>query len=327
MLGGADGVAEDGFFQAGEGLGAEAADGAGGDFEHPDAARIDAHFGVNGAVGEAESGDGGGDGFEDRRLDSGGVARRGDVDGFLKVRAVERVGFVEEGEGAEAAMGDDAFEGELAAGEEFLHLDEAVLGAMVVGDFGGEEQGADAFEGGAEFGGIVGADDAAAGGEAERFEDAGEGGAGGCGREIGVEGQAEKVGDGEAGGAETLAGEEFIGGGGDGGGGVEGKAEGFGGERGDEGRVVANGGDAGDEGGIGGGGNGAGGGLRVFEAEGESGVAPGIVEDVAAVGGEGEFDAAAEGGFGEGSGLIAGGGGDEEDAGHATRAEMNFTPS
>ena len=91
--------------------------------------------------------------------------------------------------------------------------------------------------------------------------------------------------------------------------------------------MVADGGDSGEARGVGGGGDGAGGGLRIFEAEGEGGVAPRIVEDVAAVGGEGEFDAAAEGGFGEGSGLIAGGGGDEEDAGHATRAAWNFTPS
>ena len=38
--------------------------------------------------------------------------------------------------GRRRPLGDDAFEGELAAGEEFLHLNEAVLGAMVVGDFG-----------------------------------------------------------------------------------------------------------------------------------------------------------------------------------------------
>ena len=108
---------------------------------------------------------------------------------------------------------------------------------------------------------------------------------------------------------------------------MEGKAEGFGGEGGDEGGVVADGGDAGYKGGFRGRGDGAGGGVGIFEAKGESGVAPGVVEDVAAVGGEGEFDAAAAGGFGEGSGLVAGGGGDEEDAGHATREARNGTPS
>ena len=51
----------------------------------------------------------------------------------------------------------------------------------------------------------------------------------------------------------------------------------------------------------------------LVEFHGDGAVAPGVVEDVAAVGGERDVHAQAAGGFGEHADLVAGGGGEEEE--------------
>ena len=68
-------------------------------------------------MAQAQGADGGGGGLEELALDIGGLARRGDVERLFEVGAFERVGLVEDGERLKAAGGDQAFDGELAAGE------------------------------------------------------------------------------------------------------------------------------------------------------------------------------------------------------------------
>ena len=112
-------------------------------------------------------------------------------------------------------------------------------------------------------------------------------------------------------GAEFFAGEEFILRGLDGRRRTEAEAEFFGGSRGDVGGLVADGddsaeGSAEDErfeafGGI-------------IKAQRDGVVAPGVVEDVAAVGGKDEVEVQFLGGVEKSSRLITGGRGDEEDA-------------
>ena len=75
--------------------GAESADGPGRRLQDPYAVLVHSHFGVDGAVLEAERGHRGLGGFADLTLDSFGLAGGRDVDGLFKVGAFQRVGFVE----------------------------------------------------------------------------------------------------------------------------------------------------------------------------------------------------------------------------------------
>jgi len=296
----AEGVADDQVFERQiayetEGAGAEAADGAGVSLEDPGARGVVAELGMDGAVAEAERGGGSGDGVEEIALNRAGGAGGGGVYGFFEVGALHRVGLIEDGEGVEAAGGHDGLDGEFGAGDVALALDAVLAHA------------ADAGEGGVEFVGIIGADDAAAGGAADGLEDAGVGGAGGV-----LGGGFEEIGDGEAGGAVEGAGAELVVGGKGGVGRVEGEAEGLGGVGSEDGGVVADGADA-VEGEAAEGGEGFGG---AVEFDGDGAVTPRVVEDVAAVGGEGEGGPGAAGGGIEGVDLVAGGGGEEEETGH-----------
>ena len=82
------GVAQDQVFQSRQNTRAQSADGPRGHFEHPDAALVHAHFGMDGAASEAESFDGGAGGFDDSVLCGWIFARRRDVDGFFEERTV-----------------------------------------------------------------------------------------------------------------------------------------------------------------------------------------------------------------------------------------------
>jgi hypothetical protein len=75
--------------------GAQAANGARGDLQHPDARVVHAHLGMDRAVGQTKRGDGPLGGIEDRVPDGGGLAGGRQIDGFLEKRPVERIGLVE----------------------------------------------------------------------------------------------------------------------------------------------------------------------------------------------------------------------------------------
>ena len=224
-------------------------------------------------------------------LDFGGLARRGDVESLFEVRAFQGVGLVEDGERLEAAGGDQAFDGELSAREVVFHLDLVLAHPRY------------AVESNGESGGVVGPDYAAAGGKAEGLQHAGKAGI------VGARPGAMETGDTQSGGAEESAREVLIVAGAGGGGGVEGQVEetrGFGGEhRG----TVADGGHAIEAEAA----EGVEGPDDVIEAHGDGAVAPGVVEDVAAVGGERQVDVHAAGGIGEHTDLVSGGGGEEEE--------------
>src|SRR5579883_631969 len=156
-------MAEQNFFERCAGLEAEharaeSADRSRGDFQHPDAALVDAHFGMNGTVAEAESGDRALGRFDNGALHRGRFAGGCDVDGFFKEWTIQRVGFIEKREYLKRSVGRDTFDGELAAGNEVLHQD-----SLFAGDL------ADAIANGLEVARIVYADDAAAGRQIQRL--------------------------------------------------------------------------------------------------------------------------------------------------------------
>lgn len=312
----AGGVAEDDFFEGhaaaeAEGAGALAADGAGGDVEGPDAAVVDAEFGVDGAVGEGEGGGGGLDGGDDVPLAVFGEAGGSDVDGFLEVWAVERVGLVEDGEGEELPAAEEGFDGDFFAGDEGFD-EEAVGGAAAF--FADMGEGEDALEaaGGAEEGcGVVGADDAAGAVEGEGLDDEGVVEAVCDGSEVLVEAEEAPLGRGDAALREALAEDGFVAGAEDGVGGVGAELEFFGGAGGEEGAGIIDGDDGVEREAVGVAGDGgrAAFGVVVGEAEPAAGVHVG--EGLVDVGGDDDVEAEFAGG-GHEVGSAVGGGGDEE---------------
>ena len=104
---------------------------------------------------------------------NGREPRRRDVDGFLEERPVERIGLVEDGEHAEAAVVEDSFHGELRAGNEPLNQDSVIGGIAHRLNLALRQQAGDALEGGDELFPIVSADHAAAPRQRERLQDAG----------------------------------------------------------------------------------------------------------------------------------------------------------
>jgi hypothetical protein len=293
-----------------EGAGAEAADGTGSDFENPHAALIHASFGMDGSLGQPEGVNGLLDGVVERFLDGGAVARGCGVDGLLEERAFERIGFVEDGEGAETARGDEPFEREFAALDVFFDLNEAERGVVMAEEFGQFEEAANAAKGGDELRGRAGADDATAARQAEWLEDAGEDGVGAGLGDIGVEGDGEEARNGEFGAGEPAAGEVLVAGGLDGFGQVEGEVEAAGDVGGGKGWLITHGDNAGhsEEGLL----DAAGGLGGLVEFEGEGVIVPGVVHTAAAVGGEDGLEAEARSGFGEEPGLVAERGGNDE---------------
>ena len=187
-----------------QGAGAQAADGAGGDLDdHGRTAGRQAELGVDRAGSQAQRGGGGGGRGLDGLLGGGGQARGGDVDGLLEERAVERVRLVEQGQGAEHAPGEQPFQRDLRARDERFAQDLTRSGGVQLQQLGGLQQPAQASEGEAESGGVVGAHDPAAAGQQQGFEHAGPADlaadpAGGRGRVL-VEGKTDEARGGDAG--------------------------------------------------------------------------------------------------------------------------------
>ena len=113
----------------------------------------------------------GGGRLRDPGLGGLGQPRRRHVDGLLEEGAVERIGLVEEGQGAEDAALQQAFERHLAARHEVLHQD-GVGPLAQLRHVRRAQDLADALEGGHELRRVVRPDHAAAGREHQRLEHA-----------------------------------------------------------------------------------------------------------------------------------------------------------
>ncbi len=166
----AERVAQDDLLQADAGAeaqrpGAQAADRAGRQLEHPDAVAVQPQLGVHGALAQAQRRRGGGR----RRLDAaqpvGGEARRRHVDRLLEVRPLERVGLVEDGQHLGLALAQERLDRHLGARRVGLGQDRA--GRVL--PRGGQDR-TYAGLGRARRGRVVGADHAAAGRERDRLE-------------------------------------------------------------------------------------------------------------------------------------------------------------
>ncbi len=260
-------------------------------FQHPCALLVVAQLGVDGAVAQADGVDGVRSGLEKLPLHFGRLARRGDIESLFEVRAFQRVRFVEDRKWLEPAGGDQPFDGKLAARDVVFDLDFVLAHPL------------NAIDGGGERDGVIGADHAAAGGEAQGFEHAGEA------REVGARPRPVEARNAQAGRPEERSREVLVVARAGGGGGVEGQvaqARGFGGEhRGtvaDRGHAIEPAAAEGIE--------------RpgdVVEANRDGAVTPGVVENVAAIGGERQVDTHAARGIGEDADLVSGGGGEEEE--------------
>jgi len=136
----------------------QAADGAGGDLQQPDAARIDAHLGVHRPGHKPRHAACPGHCVMDAVLQLSRQPGRRDVEGFLEIRPVQRIGLVEQGQRRELASIQAAFQCVLQAGNEVLDDQTQLLGVAV----GARLDGAHPVHHAHQRGGIVGADHAAA---------------------------------------------------------------------------------------------------------------------------------------------------------------------
>jgi hypothetical protein len=268
------------------------------------------HFGVHGTVRQAERGHGPPGRRDDLRLRRSTLTRRCDVQRLFKERAVKRIGFVEQRQRPQNAAGDDPFERELAAGDEFLHLDEPVLLFAPHADIEPGEQLLYALEGGYKLRLIVGANHAAAARKAERFEHAGERRAARGFERTGLQRHAEICRNVQAGGTESFARQILAAASLHGRRRMKRNAQPPGGQRGQERRAVAHRDDS-VEGAAGF--EQAGVTRAVVEAHRDGAVGPRVIETVALVGGENGFGAGPPRGLRKRAGLVAGGRRQDED--------------
>ena len=99
------------------------------------------------------------------RWRGGILARWREVDGLLEKGAIERIGLIEDREHAQLATREQPLQREFAAFDERLHLQEMVLIFVKPRDVGIGQKLFNAAESNAEFGGVIGANDAPAGGK------------------------------------------------------------------------------------------------------------------------------------------------------------------
>ena len=119
----------------------------------------------------------------DRGLRGVRQTRRRHINGFLEEGAIERIWLVEQCENLQPALHEQALERDLGTGHEVLHQE--LPGPFpAAGEFGRGENALEASVGGDKLGGLVGADHPAAGGQAQRLQDARV--ADGCGERLGV---------------------------------------------------------------------------------------------------------------------------------------------
>lgn len=267
---------------------------------------------MNGPVPESEGADRLAGGFDDGALHIERFARGGDVDGLFEEWSFEGIGLVEDGDDLELAAGHQTFESELAALDITLDLDRFIDGFVNLADFGLFEDAANATKGGDELIGTVGANDAAAGGQSERFQDAGECRAGRDFAGIGINRDAEVFGYRKSGSAEEFTHAMLVAAGGDRVGCMPGQIKVSGGQGGDLRWAIGYGHDAIDAEAT----QGLRCSLGVLETHGDGMILPRILEDVAAVGCKDDVDAKALGSGRKGSGLIASGRGDEQYSRH-----------
>ena len=150
----------------------QAADRPGGEFQEPGALAIDAEFGVQRTVAEAQGMGGLFGVLDDLGLQVRAEARRGDVERFFKKGAIQRVGLVEQGERLQTARGQHALQGDLGAGNEPFDEDALVRLVLFLANLRAFQQGAQAKEGGNKRRWRIGAHDAAARRQGEGFHDA-----------------------------------------------------------------------------------------------------------------------------------------------------------
>ena len=156
-----------------QGAAAETTDAAGRDLEHARSVRREPKLGVNGSFAQSERRAAVRNGSGDRVLQRRRMTRGRDVERLLEKRPVERIGLVEEREHVEMTAHQQALERDLGSGDELLDQHAAEIGIAALRHVRRSQQRADAGHGGAQFGGVVGADDAAASGKNERFDHAG----------------------------------------------------------------------------------------------------------------------------------------------------------
>src|ERR1700733_10294326 len=92
---------------------AESADGPCGNFEHPNATLIDAHFGMDGTFGQAKCIHRSLRGFNDRYLGGWIFTRWRHVNSLFEERAIQRIRLVEKRQHAKLSIRENAFEREL----------------------------------------------------------------------------------------------------------------------------------------------------------------------------------------------------------------------
>jgi len=127
---------------------------------------------VHRPLGQPQRRAGGGGGRADGALHAVRQARGRHVDGLLEERPLQRVGLVEERQHVQRSPDQQAFQGDLEAGHVFLGK-QIARGVAGHRDVVADEQRRDAPEGHDELLGGVGADDPAAGRQAQRLQHAG----------------------------------------------------------------------------------------------------------------------------------------------------------
>src|ERR1700686_123473 len=102
---------------------AESTDGARGDLEHPDASVVQPELGVDRAVRQAKRASSPRGGRDDLSLPVRWKARWCDIDRLLEEGAVQRIGFVEDGQHLELAPAKQRLDRHLLPRDEALHQD------------------------------------------------------------------------------------------------------------------------------------------------------------------------------------------------------------
>ena len=171
------GVADEQFFKGHPGpkaqrAASQAADGPGGEFEEPGALAVDTKFGVYGTVAETQSMGCLFGTADDLGLQFLAETGRGDIECFFKEGTVQRVGLVKQGQRLQTARGQQPFQGNLSAGDETFDEDAFIRFIPFLAYVRSFQQGAQPPESRDELGRGIGAHDAPACRQGERFYDA-----------------------------------------------------------------------------------------------------------------------------------------------------------